>query len=97
MGTMSSPNGEKHVGSSKMISFMEKVRTPGLTESYEGEYRNGKRHGDGELTFANGEKYTGEHKFGKRDGQGTHVIPNGIKYVGTYRDGKRNGEGVDWP
>ena len=29
MGTMSSPNREKHVEEFKMISFMEKVRTPG--------------------------------------------------------------------
>ena len=35
-------------------------------EKYDGEWKDGKKHGRGVLTCANGEKYDGEWKDGKR-------------------------------
>jgi hypothetical protein len=61
---------------------------------YVGEYRDGKRNGQGTYTFPDGRKYVGEYRDGKRNGQGTYTFPDGRKYVGEYRDGKHNGQGV---
>ena len=55
---------------------------------YVGEYKDGKRHGQGTYTWSNGEKYKGEWKNGKEHGQGTFTFPDGGKYVGEYNDGR---------
>ena len=49
---------------------------------YDGEWRDGKRTGQGTNTWANGEKYVGEWSDNKRTGQGTLTFANGDKYVG---------------
>ena len=69
---------------------------------YMGEWKDGKFHGQGTYTWANGAKYVGEFKDGKKNGQGTETYANepnkGDKYVGEYKDGKRNGQGTHtWP
>ena len=38
---------------------------------YVGEEKDGKRHGQGTLTFSNGSSYEGEYRDDKRHGQGT--------------------------
>ena len=49
---------------------------------YEGEHKDGKRHGQGKLTYPDGRKFVGEWK--------------GQKYVGEYKDGKEwNGKLYD--
>ena len=55
---------------------------------YIGEYKDGKRNGQGTETFPNGNKYVGEFKDGKRNGQGTTTLPNGDKFVGGWKEGK---------
>jgi len=65
---------------------------------YVGEFRDGKRHGQGTYTFPSGNKYVGEFRDGKHTGQGTFTWPNGQKYVGEFKDGKGNGQGtMTWP
>ncbi len=64
-------------------------------DSYVGEFKEGKFHGQGKYIHLNGNIYIGEHKNGKRDGQGTFTIPSGAKYVGEFKDGKPNGQGID--
>ena len=64
-----------------------------------GEYKNGKRNGQGSYTSANGNKYVGEYKDNKRNGQGTYYFLannqyKGDKYVGEYKDGKEHGQGT---
>ncbi|MBT7013512.1 MAG: hypothetical protein HN962_01035 [Actinobacteria bacterium] len=61
---------------------------------YVGEWKNGKRNGQGTFTFPDGEKYVGEFKDGKRNGQGTYTFPDGKKYVGEFKDGEYNGQGT---
>ena len=62
--------------------------------TYVGEYKDGKWHGQGTLTFASGDKYVGEFQDNKYHGQGTYTVANGDKYVGEYQDGKRHGQGT---
>ena len=62
---------------------------------------DGKHHGQGTHTFANGDKYVGKYKDNKRNGQGTLIVGNlggqgsfaGDKYVGGFKDDKYNGQG----
>ena len=58
-------------------------------ETYVGERENGKYHGQGTLTFREGDKYVGEWKNGERHGQGTYTWSDGSKYVGEYKDGEQ--------
>ena len=57
-------------------------------ETYVGERENRRYHGQGTLTFRDGDKYVGEFKDGKRTGQGTYTWSDGRKYVGEFKDGR---------
>ena len=58
-------------------------------DKYVGEYKDGKRNGQGTSTTANGDKYVGEFKDGKFNGQGTQYASNGsIINQGIWADDK---------
>ena len=59
---------------------------------YEGEFKDGKNHGQGTFTSF-WVIYEGEFKDGKIH-QGTETFLNGEKYVGEFKDGKRHGQGT---
>ena len=61
---------------------------------YIGEFKYGKRHGQGTLTFADGAKYVGVFKNGTYHERGTYTFADGRKYVGQFKDGKRHGQGT---
>ena len=50
--------------------------------TYEGEWVNTKKHGQGTETWPNGYIYKGEFKNSEWSGQGTLTFPNGATYVG---------------
>ena len=60
-------------------------------DKYIGEFKDGKKHGQGTYTFAGG-KYEGEFKDAKRDGQGTLTFADGLKYEGEWKDDKFYGQ-----
>ncbi len=65
---------------------------------YVGEYKDGKRIGEGTMTWDNGDKFVGEFKDNAANGQGTYTNSDGDIFVGEYKDGKRNGQGTyTWP
>ena len=56
---------------------------------YYGEWMEGERHGEGCITYVNGDIYSGQWKNGKKSGKGTYVFAKtGEKYVGKYSDGR---------
>ena len=59
---------------------------------YFGSFVNGKLHGQGTYTWANGGKYVGKWKDGKRHGKGMFTWTDGRKYIGEFEDGKRHGK-----
>jgi hypothetical protein len=65
---------------------------------YEGEIREGMKHGQGIITWPNGNRYEGEFRNGKKHGRGIQTWANGNRHEGEYRDGKRHGRGnYTWP
>jgi hypothetical protein len=61
---------------------------------YDGDFKDGKKHGQGTVTFADGGKYVGDFKDDKYNGQGTYTWANGEKYVGEWKNGKHHGQGT---
>ena len=58
-------------------------------ETYVGESGNRRYHGQGILTFRDGDMYEGEYKDGKIDGKGTQTFSDGKKWTGEFRKNKR--------
>ncbi len=70
--------------------------TDGITWTYEGDAVNGKPHGQGTTTYANGDKYIGEWKGDIKHGQGTLTWSDGSKFVGESKEDRaRNGTHYD--
>ena len=63
---------------------------------YVGEYKDGKKHGQGTYTWFDGGIYVGKWKDGKEHGQGTYTFHDGRKYVGEWKNKEKwNGIGYD--
>ena len=60
---------------------------------YEGEFKDGKYHGQGVFTWSDGARYEGEWKDGNRHGQGVYTDDDG-RYEGEWKDCKFHGQGV---
>ena len=61
---------------------------------YVGEKKDGERHGQGTVTYADGKKYEGQFSKGRKHGEGTQTWSDGRKYVGEWKKNKRNGLGI---
>ncbi len=66
----------------------------GINSKYEGYVKNGKKHGEGTLSFKNGDKYIGRWREDKKHGQGTYIYADGDKYAGQWQNGNMHGEGT---
>ena len=55
--------------------------------TYTGEWKDGRRHGQGTYAYAYGTTYTGEWKDGERNDKGIEAHPDGTKYPGEFKDG----------
>jgi len=72
------------------------------TAVYRGEFRAGKKHGQGVKTWPNGDRYEGAFVEDRREGMGKYSWGRGPwageSYEGPYVNDKRHGEGVyRWP
>ena len=65
-------------------------------DRYQGEWRAGKRNGQGTYTSANGNTYVGEFSDNNHDGWGRLTFANGDVYVGEWVQGRRHGQGVEY-
>ena len=61
---------------------------------YEGEFKEDKKCGKGQIMFLSGDEYKGEFKDNKFNGYGRYIWKNGEEYIGNYLDGKFHGEGL---
>ena len=55
-------------------------------DKYVGEFKDGVKHGQGTLTYANGDKYVGEFKNDMRHGQGTYTFADGRAISGRWEN-----------
>lgn len=60
---------------------------------YEGEWKDGKRHGKGKWAFEDGGMYEGEFSKGKLGGFGKCAFKIGTMYEGEWKDNKMHGRG----
>ena len=65
----------------------------GITWTYTGGVRNGKRHGKGKCTYADGRVYEGDFVDGKIHGKGKYTYADGDVWEGDWVDGKQHGKG----
>jgi hypothetical protein len=73
---------------------MERIQYDG-GEVYDGHWsEEGRRHGTGRLSFADGSKYKGQFSAGFFHGLGELVFPGGARYEGEFQVGKFHGYGV---
>ena len=67
-------------------------------DKYEGQFKDGKFHGQGTYTHADGKKYQGGYRDDKPNGHGIVIFGIGPywgqKYVGEMMDGKLHGRGT---
>jgi eukaryotic-like serine/threonine-protein kinase len=67
-------------------------------DRYEGNYKDGKRSGQGTSYCGSGEykgdRYEGNHKDGKFSGQGIYYWEDGDRYEGNFKDAKPSGQGT---
>ena len=73
----------------QLISLKQKI-SPQNGTKFEGQFKEGKRNGQGTFTSPDGEKYVGEWKDNKFHGKGTYFFGkgefDGNKYVGEFRE-----------
>ena len=55
---------------------------------YEGDFKDGQRHGKGTYIYPSGSKYVGEYKDDKKHGQGTYTWADGRVWQGQWKDNK---------
>jgi len=66
--------------------------------SYDGNWLNDKRNGQGTFKWASGNTYKGNYKDDMRDGKGLFIWVNEEKYDGDWKEDARNGVGTyTWP
>jgi hypothetical protein len=93
LGTYSS-RGDTFDGIWKDEAAVDGVYTYSNGDIYSGEFKNGRHHGKGTLTFADGSVYSGEFKNGRHHGKGTLTFADGSVYKGDFKYGVMHGEGV---
>ena len=65
------------------------IESPG----YNGDMKNGKKHGRGKLVLRNGDVYIGSWVEDRKTGQGIYIYSNGIKYNGQWKNDVMEGSG----
>lgn len=63
-------------------------------DKYAGQFKNGRIHGPGILTYKDGSKYIGNWDNQQRSGEGRMIFANRNEYLGMFSDNQINGEGT---
>ena len=54
--------------------------------TYIGNFKNGKKHGEGTIHYYNGDKFIGEFKDGKKNGKGSFTYSSGETISGNWHN-----------
>lgn len=63
-------------------------------DEYSGEWKAGKKHGQGVYIWADGQRYEGQWREGRKQGVGRYFWPNGDVFEGQFVNGNYNGGGT---
>jgi hypothetical protein len=66
----------------------------GPIKTYDGQWKEGMRHGQGIVKWGNGNRYEGHYKENWRHGRGVYKWSDGRRYEGQFKDGMMHGQGV---
>jgi S1-C subfamily serine protease len=88
-----SPTKNRSIFTSWSDCFGTQLNAYNKTPVYIGEWKNGKRDGEGTIGYGD-VKYVGELKNGLRHGQGTQYFSHDVKYVGGFKQGQYHGQGT---
>lgn len=69
------------------------VKSESNGNQYDGDMKDGRKHGQGTLMYADGGKYIGSWENDRKHGRGKNVWANGNEYDGEWKNNKRHGEG----
>ncbi|CAG9315018.1 unnamed protein product [Blepharisma stoltei] len=72
----------------------EKLEIEEVSGSYQGEFCNGYRHGNGTLITPNNDKYVGSWELGHRSGRGICTYADGSEYNGEWQNDLEHGQGT---
>ena len=66
------------------------------TSKYTGQFQNGQRHGQGKMTYPDGNVYEGSFFMGKKQGTEGSMFyaASGDRYIGPWKNDQPNGQGV---
>ncbi len=100
-GTLTLKDGEKYEGefwnNKRHGSGIENYSEddPDKQVSYDGEWKENLKSGNGTMIWKGGNKYVGEWQNGDITGKGTYYWSDGQKYVGDYLNSKKHGHGIE--
>ena len=100
MGTLYLKNGDIYKGQislGRVTGFGKYTFAPDQGqrgEFYEGNFKDGVRHGNGTHVWKNGHVYVGNFESGSSTATGTHLFSNGDMYIGGLRGNQFDGYGV---
>ena len=75
------------------VTNMRKFCRPNHGCKYVGQWRNGRREGEGTFTWTDGSKYVGMWSSNLKDGPGVLTLANGDTYDGQFKQDKKHGCG----
>lgn len=78
-------NGDFYFGELKNNMYNGVGKCSSEMGKYDGDWKDGLRHGYGEYLDNDGNKYLGYFKDDMRDGKGKETFANGDKYEGDYK------------
>lgn len=93
-GTQTFGNGDVYIGDFANDKFHGKGELVTKSGKYEGEFRDGLRHGFGVMAFKQSCRYEGQWVKGRMEGKGLYIWADSRRYEGQWVKGERTGEGV---
>eukprot|EP01038_Epipyxis_sp_PR26KG_P004420 gene4420-6249_t len=78
----------------QIANYHVKIQIAKEKDVFNGDWMDSKRHGEGAMTYSNGNVYNGDWIDGKRHGKGVMIYSDGNVYNGVWINDKKNGKGV---
>ena len=87
-------DGSVYVGALRGLRLHGKGQYTSQAFKYEGEFKDGLKHGPGTYVWENGDRYEGDFSEDRPNGRGKYQFSNGDSYDGEVKEGVVEGRGV---